>query len=108
MINVEKSASRVLCRRCAKRIYEWKNRDIFDELHIEFANMYEKDTGFTKATTTLRSGGVIMSLFSVNNHLVPLIKKEDQLKLEGTKEREKKDQQEAGDWKKWQQINNFT
>ena len=93
------------CRRCAKRIYDWDNRDIFDILEIRFANMYEKETGFTEATTRLRSGGVVINLISVVKDLIPLISKEDKFKKEAIAERLKKDTQAASDWQKWQQHN---
>jgi Domain of unknown function (DUF4157)/Secreted Novel AID/APOBEC-like Deaminase 4 len=93
------------CRRCADKIYKWKNRDIFVALDIQFSNMYEKDTGFTNATTTLKKGGITMSLFSVINNLLPLISKEEYLKFKELENRKIKDQQEAIDWNKWQEQN---
>ena len=90
------------CRRCAKRIYAWGNRDIFDELTVQFANMYEKTSGFTEATTRLRSGGIAMSLFSVLGNLMPLIATEETLKADAVAQRSKKDAQEAADWRRWQ------
>jgi hypothetical protein len=87
------------CKRCAKRLYDWHYRDIFVDFAVVFANMYEKDTGFTQATTKLRSGGVVMTLMSVTNDLLALIDKEGRL---SSAKRAEKDLTEQADWTKWQ------
>jgi hypothetical protein len=87
------------CKRCARRLYDWGYRDIFVEFRVIFANMYEKDTGFTNATTRLRSGGVAMSLMSVTKDLLPLIDKEEKI---DARARGEKDLTEQMDWSKWQ------
>jgi hypothetical protein len=87
------------CKRCAKRLYDWHYRDIFVDFTVVFANMYEKDTGFTEATAKLRSGGVVMTLMSVTNDLLPLIDKEGKL---SSGKRAEKDLTEQTDWTKWQ------
>jgi hypothetical protein len=66
---------------------------------VVFANMYEKDTGFTQATTKLRSGGAVMTLMSVTNDLLPPIDKEGRL---SSAKRAEKDLTEQADWTKWQ------
>jgi hypothetical protein len=86
------------CKRCARRLYDWRYRDIFVEFHVVFANMYEKDTGFTEASTKLRSGGIAMSLMSVTKDLLPLIDKEGKL---SALKRAEKDMTESIDWAKW-------
>lgn len=93
------------CKRCAPRLYDWKYRDLFVEFGIKFANMYEKETGFTEATTKLRSGGITMNLMSVTQDLLPLIKKESEGKYDGEDERKKKDVTEKSDWKNWKKDN---
>jgi AID/APOBEC-like deaminase family protein len=90
------------CKRCARRIYDWDFRDIFVDFDIQFANMYEKGENFTKATTKLRSGGMVLSLMSVTNDLVPLLKEEKRIAKAAIEERARKDTLEAMDWSNWQ------
>ncbi|MBK8565134.1 MAG: DUF4157 domain-containing protein [Saprospiraceae bacterium] len=88
------------CKRCAPRIYDWHYRDIFVDFEIYFANLYQKDNGFTEATTKLRSGGVAMSLMQVENDLIKLIGREKFMKEEIEK-RAMKDKSEGMHWHNW-------
>lgn len=75
------------CKTCAAWLYRWRNRYIFQEFTISFANMYDMKDGFTKATTKLRSGGVLMRPMSVMDKLLPLIDKAYELKARKARRR---------------------
>ena len=83
------------CIRCAERLYAWKYRDIFVDFNIQFANMYEKGVNFDKATTTLRSGGITMELYSVTANLAKVLSKSE------LAARKPKDNREAIDYAGW-------
>jgi hypothetical protein len=93
------------CKRCARRLYEWNNRDIFVEFTVTFANMYGNDGDFKKATTLLRSGGVVMNLMHVTRDLLPLVAKENEISKRLRAAREAKDEDSARAWAIWQQEN---
>jgi len=91
------------CQRCARRLYDWKYRDLFNEFKIEFANMYEKGPKFDAATMLLRSGGVTMQLVSVTTGLLPVVTTNTghTFPAPDVAQRKLKDVQEAIDWGKW-------
>jgi Secreted Novel AID/APOBEC-like Deaminase 4 len=91
------------CMNCARLLYEWHRRDVFVEFHITFANMYDKERGFTTATTMLRSGGMTVDLASVEKDLLPLVEAADQIAKQKVQARSRMDAAAARDWARWLQ-----
>ncbi|MEQ9230758.1 MAG: hypothetical protein RIF46_08735, partial [Cyclobacteriaceae bacterium] len=91
------------CKRCARRIYDWSNRDIFDSVTILFANVYGSEAESIESYAILRDGGVGFSLMSVTESLLPLLVMESRLKAQLIEARKPKDAINAAKWHNVQQ-----